>query len=91
MSRRSRESEFNERCTTEHPPQLGALPGVLCARFYRGAGATQRYAAIFHFASPDVHGSAAWRGAADTPWSLRMRSNFRDFLRLDFRRYQRTK
>lgn len=81
------EHEFNEWYNTEHLPQLGAVPGVLAARRYRGTGATQRYAAIYHFANPDVPNSAAWKTAANTPWTERMRPNFRDFLRLDCRRY----
>ena len=65
------------------------MPGVLCARRYRGAGATQRYAAIYHFANPDVPNSAAWKTAGGTPWTERMRPHFRDFLRFDGRRYSR--
>ena len=83
------EHEFNEWYNTEHLPQLGAVPGVLAARRYRGTGATQRYAAVYHFANPDVPNSAAWKTAANTPWTERMRPNFRDFLRLDCRRYTR--
>lgn len=93
------EHEFNEWYNTEHLPQLGTVPGVLAARRYRGAvglqptglsrGATQRYAAIYHFANPDVPNSAAWKNAANTPWTERMRPYFRDFLRLDCRRYSR--
>jgi hypothetical protein len=83
------ENEFNEWYNSEHLPQLGAVPGVLCARRYRGTGATQRYAAIYHLANPDVTSSAAWRTAGDTPWTQRMRPHFRDLTRLDVRRYQR--
>ncbi|HTT79128.1 MAG TPA: hypothetical protein VMF86_05570 [Stellaceae bacterium] len=83
------ENEFNEWYNAEHLPQLGAVPGVLSARRYRGSGATQRYAAIYHLANPDVTQSAAWKAAANTPWTERMRPNFRDLLRLDCRRYQR--
>jgi hypothetical protein len=83
------EHEFNEWYNTEHLPQLSAVPGVLAARRYRGTGATQRYAAIYHFANPDVPNSGAWKTAANTPWTERMRPNFRDFLRLDCRRYTR--
>jgi hypothetical protein len=84
------EAEFNEWYNTEHIPALGAVPGVLCARRYRGAGATQRYAAAYHFANPDVPNGAAWKSAGGTPWTEKMRPHFRDFLRLDCRRYSRT-
>src|SRR5579864_7610430 len=83
------EGEFNEWYNSEHLPQLGAVPGVLCARRYRGNGATQRYCAVYHLANPDVTNSAAWKAAANTPWTERMRPHFRDMLRLDCRRYQR--
>jgi hypothetical protein len=84
------EAEFNEWYNSEHLPVLAGVPGVLCARRYRGTGATQRYAAIYHFANPDVPNSAAWKTAGGTPWTERMRPHFRDFLRLDCRRYSRT-
>ena len=83
------EGEFNEWYNTEHLPQLGSVPGVLMARRYRGSGATQGYAAIYHFANPDVPNSSAWKTAANTPWTERMRPHFRDLLRIDGRRYNR--
>jgi hypothetical protein len=83
------EGEFNEWYNTEHLPALAGVPGVLCARRYRGTGATQRYAATYHFANPDVPNSAAWKTAGGTPWTERMRPHFRDFLRFDGRRYSR--
>jgi hypothetical protein len=83
------ENEFNEWYNVEHLPALAGVPGVLAARRYRGTGAVQRYAAIYHFANPDVPNSAAWKTAANTPWTEKMRPNFRDYIRLDCRRYQR--
>ncbi len=83
------DAEFNEWYNTEHLPQLGAVPGVLCARRYRGTGAVQRYMAMYHLANPDVPNSAAWKNAANTPWTERMRPHFTDRLRLDCRRYTR--
>ena len=83
------EAEFNEWYNVEHLPALAGVPGVRCARRYRGAGATQRYAAIYHFADPEVPNTAAWKTAAGTPWTERMRPHFRDFLRFDCRRYSR--
>ncbi|MGC2412219.1 MAG: hypothetical protein WA459_05930 [Stellaceae bacterium] len=83
------ESEFNEWYNTEHVPQLGSVPGTLCARRYRGTGATQRYAALYHFARPDVMQSAAWKTAANTPWTEKMRPHFRDLVRYECRPYAR--
>src|SRR5215471_5693578 len=67
------EAEFNAWYNEEHLPALGSVPGVLMARRYRGAGATQRYLAMYHFASPDVRDGAAWKQAANTPWTEKMR------------------
>jgi hypothetical protein len=84
-----REHEFNEWYNTEHIRALGAVPGVLCARRYRGTGGTQRYVALYHLVAPEVVHSAEWRKAADTPWTLKLRPHFRDHLRLECRRYVR--
>jgi hypothetical protein len=83
------DGEFNEWYDSEHLPQLGAVPGVLSARRYRGSGATQRYAAVYHFANPDVPNTAAWKTAGGTPWTERMRPHFRDLIRFDCRAYRR--
>ena len=83
------EHEFNEWYNTEHIPALGSVPGTLCARRYRGTGATQRYAAVYHLATPDVIRSAAWKEAANTPWTEKMRPHFRDHFRLACARYTR--
>ena len=85
------ESDFNEWYNKEHIPALGGVPGTLCARRYRGTGATQRYVALYHFASPEVPSSAEWRKAADTPWTQRLRPHFRDMVRFECRRYSRVR
>jgi hypothetical protein len=82
------EAEFNDWYNTEHIPALAGVPGTLSARRYRGGG-TRRYAALYHFAAAGVPSSPAWKQAAATPWTERMRPHFRDFLRIDARRYQR--
>ena len=61
------------------------------ARRYRGQGATQRYLAMYHFAAPDIRDGAAWKKAANTPWTEKMRPHFRDYLRLDCRPYKRAR
>jgi hypothetical protein len=93
------EAEFNEWYDTEHIPALAAVPGVLCARRFRATvslqptgltrGANRRYVALYHLASPDVQATAAWKSAADTEWTRRLRPHFRDHLRLVCRRYAR--
>jgi hypothetical protein len=83
------EHEFNEWYNAEHIPALGAVPGVLCARRYRGTGGTQRYVALYHLASSEVTSGAEWRRAAGTPWTEKLRPHFRDLLRIECRRYSR--
>jgi hypothetical protein len=83
------EAEFNEWYDTEHVPMLAAVPGVLCARRFRATSANRRYVALYHLVSPDVQATAAWKRAADTEWTRRMRPYFRDHLRLVCARYTR--
>jgi hypothetical protein len=83
------EAEFNEWYDREHIPALAAVPGTLSARRYRGTGAAQRYIALYHLATPEVQASPAWKDAANTPWTERMRPHFRDHLRIVARRYRR--
>jgi hypothetical protein len=82
------EPEFNEWYNAEHLPQLAAVPGVLCARRYRGSG-ERKYLALYHLTGPDVSRSAAWQKAVETPWTHRMRPRFRDLLVLRCKRYVR--
>lgn len=83
------EAEFNEWYNTEHIPALGGVRGTLSARRYCGTGAKQRYAALYHLASPDVVHSSEWGAAASAPWTERMRPHFTDHLRFEAVRYIR--
>jgi hypothetical protein len=86
------EDDFNAWYDEEHLVALARVPGTLAARRYRSTeagGGTHRYVAIYHLASPDVARSAAWKAAADTPWSARVRPHFRDRIRILTRRYVR--
>src|SRR5947199_1069633 len=83
------EAEFNEWYDKEHIPALGAVPGVLAARRFRATSANRRYVALYHLVSPDVQATAAWKSAADTEWTRRMRPHFRDHLRVVCKRYTR--
>src|SRR5207253_1778401 len=51
------EGEFNEWYDKEHIPALAAVPGVLCARRFRGTG-NRKYVALYHLATPEVQDSA---------------------------------
>jgi hypothetical protein len=83
------EAEFNEWYDHEHIPALAKVPGTLCARRFRDGTGTHRYLALYHLASPDVPLSDAWKQAAATPWTERLRPHFRDHLRILTKRYVR--
>jgi hypothetical protein len=84
------DAEFNEWYDHEHIPALAAVPGTLCARRFRDNTGSHRYLALYHLASPDVPLTAAWKQAAGTAWTERLRPHFRDHLRILTRRYVRT-
>jgi hypothetical protein len=85
------EAEFNEWYNTEHIPMLSAVPGVIMARRFRATSANRKYVALYHLESPEVQATPAWKSAANTPWTEKMRPHFRDHLRLVCRKYVRGK
>ena len=84
-----REAEFNEWYDKEHIPALSAVPGVLCARRFRGTSANRKYVALYHLAAPAVVESAEWKQARQSDWTSRLQPHFRDHLRLVLKRYVR--
>jgi hypothetical protein len=87
------EAEFNAWYDEEHIPRLASVDGCLLARRFRIESALsegrQRYLAMYHLAAPDVCASQRWKEAANTPWTAKMRTHFRDGLRIVLRRYER--
>ena len=87
------EKDFNAWYDEEHIPRLSKVPGCLAARRFRivtaASEGNQRYLAVYHLTGPEVCSSGAWKEAAVTPWTERMRPHFRDGLRLPLRKYQR--
>lgn len=83
------ESEFNEWYDHEHIPALAAVPGVLSARRFRDLKGTHRYLALYHLQSADIANGEAWKKAANSPWTDKLRPHFRDHIRLLTRRYVR--
>jgi hypothetical protein len=83
------EADFNAWYDDEHVPRLAAVPGCLTARRFKASGGTHKYVAVYHLESPEVCSSKAWREAADTPWTLRIRPHTSDRLRVVLRRYER--
>ena len=84
-----REAEFNEWYDKEHIPALSAVPGVRCARRFRGSSGNRKYVALYHLTAPDVVESAEWKAARESDWTSRLKPHFRDHLRLVLRRYAR--
>lgn len=83
------EAEFNEWYDKEHIPALRTVPGVLCARRFRGVSGNRKYVALYHLATPEVPDSAEWKVARQSDWTSRLQPHFRDHLRLVCRRYTR--
>jgi hypothetical protein len=73
------EDEFNDWYNTDHVPALTSVAGVYAARRYRATAGSPTYLAMYELAHADVRTSDAWRKAADSPWTLRMRRFYRDF------------
>jgi hypothetical protein len=86
------EADFNAWYDEEHVPRLSKVPGCLSARRFRITSAVSegrhRYLALYHLESADVQSSKAWEEAAVTPWTLKIRPQTRDRLRIPLRRYE---
>ena len=83
------EAEFNEWYDSEHIPALASVPGARAARRFRARQGSPRYVALYHLVSPEVQATDAWKKAANTPWTERMRPHFRNHLRIVCRAYAR--
>jgi hypothetical protein len=81
------EAEFNNWYDNEHIPALAAVPGVLCARRFRATSGNRRYVALYHLVSPEIQATPAWKSAADSEWTRKLRPHFRDHLRLVCKKY----
>ena len=83
------EAELNAWYDTEHVPRLSAVPGCICARRFKAASGPNQYFALYHLKSPDICSSPAWKEAAVTPWTVKMRAHTSGILRIVMRRYTR--
>jgi hypothetical protein len=72
------DAEFNDWYNTDHLPALTSVSGVYGGRRYRATAGSPTYLAVYELANADVPKSDAWRKAADSPWTLRMRRLYRD-------------
>ncbi|MCM8732032.1 DUF4286 family protein [Hephaestia sp. GCM10023244] len=78
------EDEFNDWYDTEHLPRIAAVDGVIAARRFRSDADTPRYLATYHLRDLDVVRGAAWKAAASTPWTARMRRHRTGLIRIGF-------
>jgi hypothetical protein len=85
------DAEYNAWYNEEHLPALAAIPGCLCARRFKTDGGMHKYISLYHLNAPELQASPAWKKAAGTPWTEKMRPHFRDPLRLVLRRYVQAK
>ena len=84
------ETEFNAWYDTEHVPALARVPGVLCARRFKGGGSGPKYIALYHLITPGVIDGADWKRASEsTPMPAHIRPQISDRVRLVCRRYER--
>ena len=84
------ETEFNAWYDSEHVPALARVPGVLCARRFKGAGNGARYVALYHLSAPEVIDGAKWKRASkSTPMPAHIRTQITDRVRFVCRRYER--
>jgi hypothetical protein len=72
------DAEFNDWYNTDHVPALTGVPGVYGARRYRVAAGSAQYLAVYELASAEVRQSDAWQKAANSPWTLKMRTHFKN-------------
>lgn len=83
------EAEIRQWYTEEHIPRLSKVPGVASARFFHSLAGTHNYIALYEIDKPETCASDAWKTAAFTEWTKRMRPHLNDVLRVVLRRYQR--
>jgi len=74
------DAELNRWYDEEHLAALQSVPGCYSAKRYRGTGVAAGFPknlAIYELERPEIRTSDAWKQAADTPWTLRMRTHFK--------------
>ena len=66
------DQEFNEWYTTEHLPELQAVPGILAAARYVAVKGGPKYLAFYELEDIDVLHTPAFTNRPRTPWGERM-------------------
>jgi hypothetical protein len=73
------DAEMNAWYEQDHLPALQGVSGCYRARRFRATVGSPRYLAMYEFSNGEVSTSDAWRTAAASDWTLRMRPKFRNF------------
>ncbi|MGH2586817.1 MAG: hypothetical protein ACRDJE_18015 [Dehalococcoidia bacterium] len=81
----AQEADFNAWYNEEHLPALCGVPGVIGARRFWAIEGGPAYMATYYLTEPAVQASEAWKQAANTPWSARIRPAFRNLWRVVYR------
>ena len=80
----SAEEDFNQWYDTEHLPGLAAVDGVKLAQRFTSAQHHPRYHASYDLLTEQTFGCPAWLQVRATPWSDRVRPEFRNTRRIMF-------
>lgn len=83
------EADFEAWYAQEHLPGLAAVPGTVQARRHRRATAPHHLAS-YHLTAADMLQSPAWLAVRATPWSDRVRPQFRHTRRRMFVAWEAT-
>lgn len=78
------EADFNQWYDTEHLPGLAAVEGVKLAQRFVSTEHHPRYHASYDLLTQETFGCPAWLKVRATPWSDRVRPEFRNPRRLMF-------
>ncbi len=80
------EGDLNDWYSVEHLPGLAAVPGTVRARRLLNLDRGPRYHSCYELVGAETLGSAPWLAVRHTPWSDRVRPNFRNTKRTMFKR-----
>lgn len=83
------QAEVRKWYAEEHIPNLKKVPGVVSARFFASHAGTHNHIALYEIDKPETCASDAWKTAAFTEWTKKMRPHLNDVLRVVLKRYVR--
>jgi hypothetical protein len=72
------DGELNAWYERDHLGALQSVPGCFRARRFRATIGAPKYLAVYDLASAEVPSGEAWKKAADSDWTIRMRPKFKN-------------